>query len=203
MTPEQLHDQVVRRLPDVVAAQVDLGMLTVDVTPDAWLPALLFARDELECDYFDWLSAVDELGRDDSQIRVVSHVYSTVGRHHLLLRTALPRERPRLASATAVYKGANWHERETFEMFGVIFDGHPNLIPLLLPDGFEGHPLRKDFVLASRVAKQWPGEVDPGQSVSELAHGRRRRNLPPGVPDPDTWGPAAPSRETPSRDEQP
>ena len=49
-------------------------------------------------------------------------------------------------------------------MFGVYFDGHPKLIPLLLPDGFEGTPLRKDFVLASRVAKQWPGEVDPGES---------------------------------------
>ena len=51
-----------------------------------------------------------------------------------------------LPTATGIYRGAAWHERETHEMFGVIFDGHPGLAPLLLPDGFEGHPLRKDFV---------------------------------------------------------
>jgi NADH-quinone oxidoreductase subunit C len=193
MTPDELRDEVLRRLPDVLAAEVDHGALTVDVEPARWLDALYTARDELGCDFFDWLSAVDELGRDGSAIRVVTHLYSTSGRHHLLLRTTVTRDEPHLPSGTEVYRGANWHERETFEMFGVIFDGHPNLIPLLLPDGFEGHPLRKDFVLASRVAKQWPGEVDPGQSVSELQHKerKRRRNLPPGVPDPDTWGPTA------------
>jgi NADH-quinone oxidoreductase subunit C len=73
-------------------------------------------------------------------------------------------------------------------MFGVVFDGHPNLIPLLLPDGFEGTPLRKDFILASRVAKQWPGELAPGQSMADLKPGRKR-NLPPGVPAPGEWGP--------------
>ena len=74
--------------------------------------------------------------------------------------------------------------RETFEMFGVIFEGHPHLVPLLLPDGFEGHPLRKDFVLAARVAKAWPGAKEPGESD----HGSpsRRKTLPPGVP--ADWG---------------
>jgi NADH:ubiquinone oxidoreductase subunit C len=75
-------------------------------------------------------------------------------------------------------------------MFGVEFTDHPYLEPLLLPDGFEGHPLRKDFVLASRAAKQWPGAVDPGQSAHDVAV-RRKRKLPPGVPDPDVWGPDA------------
>ena len=69
-----------------------------------------------------------------------------------------------LATLTSVYAGANWHERETYEMFGIGFDGHPNLVPLLLPDGFEGNPLRKEFVLASRVAKPWPGAKEPGES---------------------------------------
>jgi NADH-quinone oxidoreductase subunit C len=89
-----------------------------------------------------------------------------------------------------VWTGANWHERETFEMFGVVFDGHPNLVPLLLPDGFEGHPLRKEFVLASRVAKAWPGAKEPGESDrdTEVAAPGRRRMLPPGVPAPGEWG---------------
>jgi NADH-quinone oxidoreductase subunit C len=76
-----------------------------------------------------------------------------------------------------------------------VFDGHPNLVPLLLPDGFEGHPLRKDFVLASRVAKPWPGAKEPGESDHDLSAERsspgRRRMLPPGVPAPDEWGPGA------------
>ena len=70
-------------------------------------------------------------------------------------------------------------------MFGIVFTDHPNLIPLLLPDGFEGHPLRKEFVLASRVAKAWPGAVNPGQSAEDAA--RRPTKRPPGVPDPKTW----------------
>jgi NADH:ubiquinone oxidoreductase subunit C len=71
-------------------------------------------------------------------------------------------------------------------MFGIGFDDHPNLVPLLLPDGFDGHPLRKDFVLATRVAKDWPGVKDPGDSVERP----KRRNLrPPGVPLPGSWGP--------------
>ena len=65
-------------------------------------------------------------------------------------------------------------------MFGVIFDGHPRLEPLLLPDGFTGHPLRKDFVLASRVAKEWPGAKEPGESHTGAT---RRRMRPPGVPE--------------------
>jgi NADH-quinone oxidoreductase subunit C len=57
-----------------------------------------------------------------------------------------------------LYPGANWHERETWELFGIGFEGHPQLVKLLLPEQFEGHPLRKDFKLMTRVAKPWPGE---------------------------------------------
>ena len=100
------------------------------------------------------------------------------------LRTRVPRADPRLGSLIEVFPGAGWHERETYEMFGVEFDGHPHLVPLLLPDGFTGHPLRKDFVLAARVAKEWPGAKEPGESHTGAT---RRRMRPPGVP--DDWGP--------------
>jgi NADH-quinone oxidoreductase subunit C len=150
----------------------------LDVPAGEWIAALTRARDEWGCDFFDFLTAVDE---QDDGIRIVVHVFSIAAKRHVLVRTLL--EEPFvLPTASGVYAGANWHERETHEMFGVTFEGHPNLVPLLLPDGFEGHPLRKDFILASRVAKQWPGEVDPGQSLSDLAKPKRRRNLPPGVP---------------------
>jgi NADH-quinone oxidoreductase subunit C len=130
------------------------------------------------------LSAVDEL---DDGFSVVVHLWSLSARSHLLLRTRVPRSSPRLPSAVPVFRGAAWHERETYEMFGITFDGHPNLIPLLLPDGFEGHPLRKEFVLAARAAKAWPGAKEPGES--EHGAPSRRTLQPPGVPDPGAWGP--------------
>jgi NADH-quinone oxidoreductase subunit C len=89
-----------------------------------------------------------------------------------------------------LFPGAAWHERETHEMFGVGFDGHGELRPLLLPPEFEGHPLRKEFVLASRVAKAWPGAKEPGES-HEGGGSRRQPMRPPGVPDRSEWGPGA------------
>ncbi|GLY78775.1 NADH-quinone oxidoreductase subunit C [Actinoallomurus iriomotensis] len=184
-----------RRFGDEVHSEETFGLLTVDVPPALWTESLTFARDDLGCAYFDWLTAVDEL---EDGFAIVAHVYSLEEGHHLLVRTRVPRADPRLATAIDVYRGANWHERETHEMFGVVFDGHPGLTPLLLPEGFEGHPLRKEFVLAARVAKPWPGAKEPGES----GHGApsRRRMMPPGVP--ADWGPNAaperPARERPA-----
>ncbi|MFH8219817.1 NADH-quinone oxidoreductase subunit C [Streptomyces sp. NPDC018057] len=176
-------------------AEESYAVLTVDVPADSWVSALLTARDTLGCTYFDWLSAVDEPG---TGLRIAAHVVALAPVRRLLVRTTVPHERPVLPTAVEVYAGAAWHERETHEMFGVDFAGHPALDHLLLPDTFEGHPLRKDFVLAARVAKAWPGAKEPGESD----HGgpKRRQMLPPGVPDPNEWGPlkgtlpAAPAR---------
>ncbi|MEU0359181.1 NADH-quinone oxidoreductase subunit C [Streptomyces cyaneofuscatus] len=182
------------RLPDAVTdlfgegatAESAYDLLTVDVPVTQWITALRTARDELGCSYFDWLSAVDEPG---TGFRVCAHVAAlgdgTVRR--LMLRTTVPHHAAVLPSAIDVYAGAAWHERETHEMFGVAFEDHPDLAPLLLPEGFEGHPLRKDFVLAARVAKAWPGAKEPGES--EHGGPKRRTMLPPGVPDPNEWGP--------------
>ncbi|MEU3167734.1 NADH-quinone oxidoreductase subunit C [Streptosporangium sp. NPDC006930] len=156
------------------------GQITVDVDPDGWLGLLESARAG-GYEFFDWLTAVDE---PPEAFAVVAHLFAPVSHAHLLLRTRVSRADPRLPSAVGVFRGADWHERETFEMFGVVFEGHPNLVPLLLPEGFEGFPLRKDFVLAARVAKAWPGAKEPGES----GHGSpsRRKTLPPGVP--ADWG---------------
>ncbi|AZM48062.1 dehydrogenase [Streptomyces sp. WAC 06738] len=170
--------------PEAVAKEA-YGVLTVDVPAAAWTEALRTARSELGCTFFDWLSAVDEPAEG---FRIAAHVVA-VGTppRRLLLRTTVPHAAPALATATGVYAGAAWHERETHEMFGVDFPGHPHLVRLLLPEEFEGHPLRKDFVLAARVAKAWPGAKEPGESH---AGGPKRRQMqPPGVPDPNDWGP--------------
>ncbi|MFD7262277.1 NADH-quinone oxidoreductase subunit C [Streptomyces sp. NPDC059874] len=162
-------------------------LMTVDVPVGSWISSLEIARDKLACTYFDWLSAVDEPG---TGFRVCAHVVSLENRRvrRLLLRTTVPHSAPSLPSAVAVYAGAEWHERETFEMFGITFTDHPHLVHLLLPEEFEGHPLRKDFVLAARVAKAWPGAKEPGEAHDPDAP-KRRQMLPPGVPDPNDWGP--------------
>ncbi|KPC90023.1 dehydrogenase, partial [Streptomyces sp. NRRL F-6602] len=135
-------------------------VLTVDVPAASWTSALNAARSALGCTFFDWLSAVDEPG---TGFLVSAHLVALAPVRRLLLRTTVPHEAPVLESAVEVFAGAAWHERETHEMFGVSFTGHPALDPLLLPENFEGHPLRKDFVLAARVAKAWPGAKEPGE----------------------------------------
>ncbi len=167
-------------------ASEGFGMWTVEVPVDGWRSALYAARDEHGLRFFDWLSAVDEL---DEGFRVVTHLLDRDTVTHLLISTRVPLADPRLDSVVEVFRGAAWHERETHEMFGIDFTGHPGLAPLLLTDGFDGHPLRKEFILASRVAKVWPGAKEPGEG-----HGsgtRRAANRPPGVPDPAVWGPDA------------
>jgi NADH-quinone oxidoreductase subunit C len=78
----------------------------------------------------------------------------------LFLKTDLPDGDLRAATWAGVFAGAEWHEREAYEMFGVVFEGHPDLRNIYLPTGFEGNPLRKDFPLLARVVKPWPGIVD-------------------------------------------
>jgi NADH-quinone oxidoreductase subunit C len=160
------------------AADQAVGTPTVDIASDRWLEALTTARDS-GLTFFDWLTGVDDEG---AELAIVVHLYSLADGRRLLLRTRVPRDGGRIPSATAVFPGANWHERETIEMFGVTFDGHPDPRPLLLPDEFDGHPLRKDFVLAARAGRDWPGAVeDPSKT------GSRRHLEPPGATGPGTW----------------
>jgi NADH-quinone oxidoreductase subunit C len=185
MTPAEIGARLVAAINVGEASESGGGAFaraTVDVPVERWVDAVTAARDELGCDFFDWLSAVDEL---PGGFTIVAHLWSTRGRHGVLLRAALPREAPVIGSVVGVFPGAGWHERETHEMFGIAFEGHPGLVPLLLPPEFEGHPLRKEFVLASRVAKPWPGAKEPGES--EHAATKRAPMRPPGVPSPDEW----------------
>ncbi|MFC5647382.1 NADH-quinone oxidoreductase subunit C, partial [Kitasatospora cinereorecta] len=184
MTPEE----TAAAIGEWATAAEAYDLLTVDVPAEHWIDALTAARDGLGLTFFDWLSAVDELGEGFSVSAHLAAVGEPGTVRHLLVRTRVPRDKAVLPTATGVYAGAAWHERETNEMFGIDFAGHPHLITLLLPDGFEGHPLRKDFVLAARVAKAWPGAKEPGESD----HGdgpARRKMQPAGVPDPNEWGP--------------
>jgi NADH-quinone oxidoreductase subunit C len=199
MTAEDLSVISAALGPDAEVTE-QYGRVLATVPAERWVATLTAARDELGADFLDWLTGVDEL---EAGYLVAAFVASTADRgpgklakaQGLIVRTRIPKDAEqgaRLDSAIGVYRGAAWHERETHEMFGIEFPGHEDLRPLLLPDGFEGHPLRKDFVLASRVAKAWPGAKEPGESEHHAASPGRRRMLPPGVPGEEWLKPYAP-----------
>lgn len=173
MTP----DAVAQRLAALVGAgAVDSGEATADVPRDRWAAAAVAVRDddELSAGFFDTLLGLDH---EDHGLAVVLRLWSLPGRHAVVLRTRCPADDARVPSLAGVFAGAAWHEREVAEMLGIGFDGHPGLEPLLLPPGFTGHPLRKQFVLARRDPRQWPGAVEPG---SDTPNPRRRPLGDPG-----------------------
>ena len=96
----------------------------------------------------------------DSRFQVLARVYSTARHQGVTLKADLDDEAPTVDTWSQVYAGADWHERETWEMYGFQFTGHPHLVHIYLPGEFEGFPLRKDFPLLSREVKPWPGLVD-------------------------------------------
>ncbi len=175
------------RLADVLGESAAVteayGDVHVDVPPTAWLIALEAAHAQ-GLRFFDWLSAYE----DREGLAVVAHLAGAAPGDRLLLRTQLPLDGGSLPTATGLWAGAAWHERETWEMFGIDFAGHPRLEPLLLQPDFPGRPLRKDFVLASRVVKEWPGTKDPADrgGPADGRPVRRRTPRPPGVP--EGWG---------------
>jgi NADH-quinone oxidoreductase subunit C len=95
----------------------------------------------------DTITGVDWIA--DSQMEVVYDFFHLTASWQIVVRTRVPRDRPELPTISTVFPGANWHERETHEFFGIRFAGHPNLSPLLLPEDATYHPLRKDFTGAA------------------------------------------------------
>jgi NADH-quinone oxidoreductase subunit C len=119
----------------------------------------------------DWSNSVevgDALTEEvEERLEVLVALSDLSAGHLVIISTDLPTDDPTIDSLVEVFSGANWHEREAHEMFGINFTGHPDLANLYLTDGFIGHPLRKSFPLLSREVKPWPGKVDvegmPGQ----------------------------------------
>lgn len=116
------------------------------VEPSRIVEVCRFLRDEAELK-FEILSDLTALDfPKDEKIQVVYHLYSYTFRHPIVLKVDLPREEPRIATMENVWKVANWFEREVFDLFGVVFEGHSDLRRILLPEDWVGYPLRKDYV---------------------------------------------------------
>jgi NADH-quinone oxidoreductase subunit C len=135
------------------------GHAVVRIAAGRYRELAVFLRDEPDftLDFLEFVTGVD---RSEAGIEIVTHLYSTHHGHHVRMKVSCAAQDPTCPTLSDIYAGADWHERETAEMFGVAFQGHPHPVKLLLAEGFEGHPLRKDFGLMSREAKPWPGAAD-------------------------------------------
>ncbi len=151
---------------------VEFDTVRIYVARDAWFETIRQARDEEALPFFSWLAGVDwsresavgEGVADPDELReryeVICRLSSVENADAAHFITELPKSDAVLDTIVPLFAGAAWHERETHEMFGIDFRGHPNLTKLYLPDGFVGHPLRKSFPLLTREIKPWPGNVD-------------------------------------------
>ena len=131
-----------------MAAVAD-GALAVTLPRERWQEFGRFAAQELGCRYFNWLSAVDW---KDQGLEVLCRVENLEAPLVVTMRTRLTAGETRCPSLTSLYRGADWMERECYDMFGIVFEGHPDLRRILLADDWEGYPLRKDYAVDTPFA---------------------------------------------------
>ncbi len=145
----------------VTKVVVDRGelMLHVEVDKLALVATTLRNDPNLRFELLSMVSGVDYLGAQN-RLHVVYQLRSMTYRRRVGLEVAVPIENPRVPSLTALYPTADWQERETWDMFGVLFDGHPALTRVLMPDDWDGHPQRKDYPLGG-VAVEYKGAMIP------------------------------------------
>ena len=143
---QELAAHIEAKRPEcVVSTEIAFGELTVNVTPNSIVGFTQFLKTDRTCKFS---SLVDITGVDyperEKRFDVIYHFLSMYQNHRIRLKVAL-RESEVMPSITSVHPSANWFEREVFDMFGILFSGHPDLRRILTDYGFRGHPLRKDF----------------------------------------------------------
>jgi len=139
-----------REHPEWIASVITaFGETTIIVPREHIVAACSFLKTTpgLEFNFLADLCGVDRGPEEEPRFEVNYHLFSTNKHHRLRLKVVLNEDDINVPSVTGVWRTANWHERETYDLFGVIFDGHPDLRRILLPDDWEGHALRKDFPL--------------------------------------------------------
>lgn len=168
LTPEALLARLQDALGDqIIQGRVALGEVTIEIAPEDWLDVARRLRDEPDLG-FDMLidlcgvdySAYKDGNWDGRRFAVVLHLTSVTRNHRLRVRTFCADDGlPMLASLVDVWPAANWFEREAFDLFGIVFEGHPDLRRLLTDYGFIGHPFRKDFPLSGQVEMRYDPEL--------------------------------------------
>jgi NADH-quinone oxidoreductase subunit C len=147
LMPRQIIDMLSAQFPGkVLASFPEDKHPRVHLNASDWLPIARFLHDDprLRLDWLQNLSGVDYVA--DGKLCVVYDLWSFDHRHSLAVKVFCPRDEARIASVASLWPAADWNEREAFDMFGIIFDGHPDLRRILCADDWEGFPLRKDYV---------------------------------------------------------
>jgi NADH-quinone oxidoreductase subunit C len=148
VTPAEIHELVKERFGDGVLEFNDAGLNPyMKLAPAILADVARYLRDDpaLQCNYLMCLSGVDY--GPGQPLGVVYHMQSMTLQHQIVLKVDLPRESPSVPSVALIWRTADWHEREAYDLFGIRFEGHPDLRRIFLPDDWEGHPLRKDYVV--------------------------------------------------------
>ncbi|HCF70916.1 MAG TPA: NADH-quinone oxidoreductase subunit C [Syntrophomonas sp.] len=131
------------RFPDSLQVSQDEWLTYLLVKPESVQPLMTELKDKHGFNHLANLCAVDY----NEEFEVIYHLYSIPLSHRISVKTRVPRDKAQVSSLVEIYPTADWQEREAYDLMGIIFAGHPNLIRVLLPDDFVGHPLRKDFTM--------------------------------------------------------
>ena len=147
MTSEDIYTKLKEEFGDSILSLEEVVLdsfilFAPDATAD--IARYLAEEDELAFDSLMCLSGVD-LGAKEENLEIVYHLFSMTHRHTVVLKAILPKEDPHIPSVEGIWKTANWHEREAYDLYGITFEGHSDLRRILMPDDWEGHPLRKDY----------------------------------------------------------
>jgi NADH-quinone oxidoreductase subunit C len=148
MTAKEINNKIEEKFPGKVSKhEPELGDPWIEVDPASIQEIMSFLKSEteLEFDELMCLSGVDYGA--ENELGVTYHLCSTTRGSKVTVKVKLPRDNPALPTVSNLWKTANWHEREAYDLFGIVFEGHPDLTRILLPDDWEGYPLRKDYVL--------------------------------------------------------
>lgn len=146
MTPQEILNKLNEKFADAIVESKVEGVLEpyVKVKPDQIREISFFLRDDAEM-RFDTLMCLSGVDLGKGILSVVYHLASIKHKHKITLKVEVSVEDPKVPSVEFVWKTANWHEREAYDMFGIIFTNHPDLRRMLLPDDWDGYPLRKDY----------------------------------------------------------
>ncbi|HBR21154.1 MAG TPA: NADH-quinone oxidoreductase subunit C [Nitrospiraceae bacterium] len=162
MEPLQIAEKIREKFRDeVLEAKEFREQAAVTLKKDRILEICMYLHDDSDLcfDYLVDLCGADYAGKKEKRFDVVYHLYSIKCCHAIRLKAEVPETNPEIDSVTAVWAGANWHERECYDMFGITFNGHPDLRRILMPEDWEGHPLRKDYPVKG-PEKEWSGFVE-------------------------------------------
>jgi NADH-quinone oxidoreductase subunit C len=163
LTQHTVGDEVADISDAIEKVVVDRGELTLHIVPERIADVCQVMRDDesLRFELCSSVSGADYLGSDERRLHTVIQLTSMTYRRRIRLETAVGADNPHQPSVTAVYPTADWQERETYDMFGIVYDGHPGLTRILMPDDWEGHPQRKDYPLGGVPVEYKGAEIPP------------------------------------------